>query len=155
MSSELFAQLVQATLLASAAVAVAWLLRSPVRRSLGARAAYALWLLVPAAVVASLLPGSEQAAATFAPPVGAVIAASVATLSPAPSSALASLAGGLGSRRTWDARAADGPADRLPPPAAPGRRRRIRSRGPCRPGRDRPAEAAPGAALRFRTALHA
>lgn len=91
MSSELFAQLVQATLLASAAVAVAWLLRSPVRRSLGARAAYALWLLVPAAVVASLLPGSEQAAATFAPPVGAVIAASVATLSPAPSSALASL----------------------------------------------------------------
>lgn len=90
MSSELFAELLQAALLASAAIAVAWLLRLPVRRCLGARAAYALWMLVPAAVLASLTPGSEQAAATLAPPVGAVIAASMATLSSASSPALVS-----------------------------------------------------------------
>lgn len=90
MSSDLFAELLQATWLASAAIALAWLLRLPVRRILGARAAYALWMLVPAAVLAGLVPGSEKAAATLAPPVGAVIAASVATLSPAPSPALAS-----------------------------------------------------------------
>jgi len=48
--------LLETALAASAAVAIVLALRLPVRRLLGARAAYGLWWLVPVAVAAVLLP---------------------------------------------------------------------------------------------------
>lgn len=48
-------------LVAALAIAVVLLLRAPVRRLAGAQTAYALWLLAPAAVVASLLPSFSKA----------------------------------------------------------------------------------------------
>ena len=56
-SRELIALVLQATLLGSAAVALAMMLRRPLRGAFGARAAYAAWWLVPAALLAMLLPG--------------------------------------------------------------------------------------------------
>jgi beta-lactamase regulating signal transducer with metallopeptidase domain len=56
MAADLFVALVGFTLATSAAVALAAVMRFPVRRAFGARVAYALWLLVPLAGIASLLP---------------------------------------------------------------------------------------------------
>lgn len=55
-SAELAGLLAQATLGASAAIVLVFLLRAPLRRGFGAAAAYALWLLVPAASLAPWLP---------------------------------------------------------------------------------------------------
>ena len=71
MASELAALLYETTLATSAAVLLVLLLRGPVRRGFGAGAAYALWWLVPAALVAVLLPA---AADPVVPPLGDAIA---------------------------------------------------------------------------------
>ncbi|MEL1266022.1 TonB family protein [Pseudoxanthomonas putridarboris] len=59
MSHDILAALVETTLAASAALLLVLMLRRPVRHWLGASAAYALWLCVPVAVVAVLLPARQ------------------------------------------------------------------------------------------------
>lgn len=46
------------------AIPLVWMLRAPLRRTCGAQAAYALWLAVPCALAASLLPARVQVVAT-------------------------------------------------------------------------------------------
>jgi bla regulator protein blaR1 len=60
MDADLLRALTSATIGSSAAVLLVGLLRKPVRVAAGARAAYWLWLLVPAVVLASLLPAPSQ-----------------------------------------------------------------------------------------------
>lgn len=55
-SRELIALFLQATLFGSVAVCLAMTLRRPLRDAFGARAAYAVWWLVPVALLAMLLP---------------------------------------------------------------------------------------------------
>jgi len=57
-SNELLQGLVEATLAGSAAILLVLILRRPLRRAFGARAAYALWLLAPLAILATLLPAA-------------------------------------------------------------------------------------------------
>lgn len=59
MASELMAALVEAALAGSLAILLVAALRVPVRRRLGARAAYALWACVPLACIAVLMPARE------------------------------------------------------------------------------------------------
>jgi beta-lactamase regulating signal transducer with metallopeptidase domain len=66
MSDEPISSLIEFNLAISGAVIVALLLRKTVRRALGAHAAYALWLLVPAAGLATLVPGRVVDAAEIA-----------------------------------------------------------------------------------------
>jgi beta-lactamase regulating signal transducer with metallopeptidase domain len=56
MTADLFSLLVRIVLALSAALVIVLALRTPMRAAFGARAAYGLWLLAPAAFVASLLP---------------------------------------------------------------------------------------------------
>lgn len=58
--SELFGLLVETTLASSVAVILVMLSRRPVRHAFGAGAAYALWGMVPAAVVAVLVPAAIE-----------------------------------------------------------------------------------------------
>lgn len=60
MASELMLCLVKATVAASTALVLVGLLRKPIRRALGARAAYLIWLLVPSSVLAVILPAPSQ-----------------------------------------------------------------------------------------------
>ena len=60
MSAELFRALANSTVATSVAVVLVTLMRRPVRVAAGARAAYWLWLLVPAMAVAVLLPAPKQ-----------------------------------------------------------------------------------------------
>lgn len=57
-SHELLQGLIEATLASSAAIVLVLLLRRMVRRGFGPQAAYALWALVPAALLATLLPAA-------------------------------------------------------------------------------------------------
>lgn len=57
-ASDGWALLVETTLASSAAMAIVLLLRHPVRRAFGSGAAYALWALVPAMLVAVLVPAA-------------------------------------------------------------------------------------------------
>src|SRR5436190_5967427 len=59
MPADLLVGLIQFNLAAGAAVALVAVMRQPVRRAFGARVAYALWLLVPLAGAASLLPARQ------------------------------------------------------------------------------------------------
>jgi len=59
MSAEILPILLRATLAASAAILVVLLLRQPLRTAFGAQVAYAFWLLVPIATLASFLPARE------------------------------------------------------------------------------------------------
>lgn len=59
-SREAIALLVQATFVASAAIALVLLARRPLRRTFGARVAYATWWLVPAALLALALPAAPS-----------------------------------------------------------------------------------------------
>ena len=63
MSRELIALLMEATVVASAAIAVVLLLRRPLRAGFGNGAAYLAWCLVPASLVATLLPAAVAPAA--------------------------------------------------------------------------------------------
>jgi bla regulator protein BlaR1 len=58
MGAEMIQLLIDTTLAASVAMVLVGLLRKPMRAAVGARAAYALWLLVPAMAVAVLLPAT-------------------------------------------------------------------------------------------------
>ncbi|HEX6638928.1 MAG TPA: M56 family metallopeptidase [Steroidobacteraceae bacterium] len=60
MAAELLRALIMTTLASSAAVLLVGLLRRPIRRLAGARAAYCLWLLVPALTLAVLIPPPSQ-----------------------------------------------------------------------------------------------
>ncbi|MDO4708653.1 MAG: TonB family protein [Pseudomonadota bacterium] len=66
-SIEVLAWLKYATFISSAATALILLLRKPLRRWLGAQAAYALWWLLPLALAGSLLPARKLIAAETAP----------------------------------------------------------------------------------------
>lgn len=69
MASDLLSLLVRANLALGAAVLLALILRRPVRSLFGARAAYALWLIAPLALVAVLLPArTVQVQAPASPP---------------------------------------------------------------------------------------
>ena len=59
-ATDLLSKLWLATWTSSAAMLAVCLLRGPVRRHFGAGAAYGLWWLVPAALLANLLPGRTR-----------------------------------------------------------------------------------------------
>ena len=61
--TDLMADLVRANLAASLAIVLVFVLRLPARRLFGAEIAYRLWLIVPLAFVASLMPAAEAAQA--------------------------------------------------------------------------------------------
>lgn len=81
---ELWAWLIEATLVGSAAIGLALALRAPLRRAFGAQVAYALWALVPVAILATLLPSGVMVSAqvpvlpALAQPVGRVVHAAAA-----------------------------------------------------------------------------
>lgn len=90
MSHDILAALIETTLAASAALLLVLLLRRPVRHGLGASAAYALWLCVPAAVAAVLLPAHQD-------PMQWAVAVPGASLLPVqPGAAISSADGSLG-----------------------------------------------------------
>ena len=80
-SVDALAALIETTLAGSAAIVLALLLRRPLRRGFGAGAAYALWALVPAAMLAVLLPAAS-APLPLSLPVQAVIQAPAAIAAP-------------------------------------------------------------------------
>lgn len=59
-SRELWAWLIESTLAGSAAIVLVLALRKPMRRAFGAQLAYAVWLLVPVAWLALLLPARVE-----------------------------------------------------------------------------------------------
>lgn len=65
--TDLLADLLRANLAASLAIALVFALRLPARRLFGAEMAYRLWLMVPLAFVASLVPAAEAPNATPGP----------------------------------------------------------------------------------------
>lgn len=80
MMAELFAlALTRAQIAAAAAVVLIILVRGPVRRLFGARLAYGLWLLVPAAAAAAVFPSLAETLEMGAPtaPLGASLATRV------------------------------------------------------------------------------
>lgn len=90
MSAELLQVLLETALAASVATLLVLALRRPVRRVLGARAAYALWWLVPVALLAVLLPSPRVESTLRIAPLPA--AATVLAAAPAPAT-----------RAPWDA----------------------------------------------------
>ncbi|SFK40483.1 TonB family protein [Lysobacter sp. cf310] len=80
-SVDIAAVLWETALASSFAIAVVLLLRRPLRRGFGAAAAYALWALVPAAVVAVLLPAAP-ARMPLALPVQAMVQAPLTVAAP-------------------------------------------------------------------------
>lgn len=60
MTEAVFGALVHQALLLSVGIALLWALRRPLQRRLGAGAAYAAWLLVPALLLAPVLPRPAQ-----------------------------------------------------------------------------------------------
>jgi beta-lactamase regulating signal transducer with metallopeptidase domain/ankyrin repeat protein len=79
MAGDLLALLIRANLAIGAAVILALLLRRPVRRLFGARAAYVLWLIAPLATVAVLLPARTMTVRAPAPSAPAVSTAAPGT----------------------------------------------------------------------------
>jgi beta-lactamase regulating signal transducer with metallopeptidase domain len=73
MISDILLTLGKLNLAAGAAILLVMLLRAPVRRLFGATAAYALWLVVPLAALASLLPALRTAPTAKGPDFGALI----------------------------------------------------------------------------------
>lgn len=78
MAADLLIFGLEATAAATAALLAVFLLRAPVRALFGARAAYGLWLLVPAVLAAVALPRPAAPAMEPAPVVAAVLAAPTA-----------------------------------------------------------------------------
>ena len=78
-------ELLRANLVASAAIVLTLLLRPWVLRSLGARVAYWLWLVVPIAVAASFLPARERIVVAPAPAIVVAAQEPVDEATPAPS----------------------------------------------------------------------
>jgi beta-lactamase regulating signal transducer with metallopeptidase domain len=69
MSHELLEQLLRLTLASSGAIVAVMLARRPVGRLLGPATSYALWLAVPASIVAALIPHAQGAAPVLIVPV--------------------------------------------------------------------------------------
>src|SRR6185295_11830712 len=65
MTSEILAVLIKANLAASLAIIAVLVLRAPLRPLIGARLGYGLWLAVPLAAIASLLPARPISAAAL------------------------------------------------------------------------------------------
>jgi beta-lactamase regulating signal transducer with metallopeptidase domain len=76
--NEVLAALVWANLATSLAILAVLALRSPARRLFGARFAYGLWLLVPAAFLASFIPPREVESLPPEPPAAAQLSARLA-----------------------------------------------------------------------------
>lgn len=72
MAADILAILLKTNLAAAAAILLALALRKPVRKAFGARIAYALWLLVPLAVGASLFP-ARTIVLPYAPPLALTV----------------------------------------------------------------------------------
>jgi beta-lactamase regulating signal transducer with metallopeptidase domain len=93
MSADLFGLLVRLVLVVSAAIALVLALRIPMRAAFGARIAYALWLLVPIAAIAAVMPARlvlieaaplVSSAVVEQAPSSAIVAAAPATAMSAP-----------------------------------------------------------------------
>ena len=84
MASDLLSLLVRANLALAAALLLALILRRPVRSLFGARAAYALWLVAPLAVLAVLLPARTVQAPASPPPTVQVPAETPMAEAPSP-----------------------------------------------------------------------
>ena len=84
MMHDLLHTLLFATLASSAAITLILLVRKPLRRWLGARVAYALWLLVPLATLVPLLPAPVVNVATPLAPVAVMMAVVPAVMSGVP-----------------------------------------------------------------------
>lgn len=83
-STDLLRMLLETTLASSAAMLLVLLLRTPVRRHLGASAAYLLWLALPVAMAAVLLPAPRMEVAQMQAVGGVVQAGIVAVEARAP-----------------------------------------------------------------------
>ncbi|HEY0650384.1 M56 family metallopeptidase [Phenylobacterium sp.] len=83
MTSDLLTLILRANLVAAAAILVALALRPAVTRRFGARTTYALWALVPLAVLASLIPGRRVVVEAGSSTVGAPIAEQAQAAAPA------------------------------------------------------------------------
>ena len=90
MDAELLVMLLEVSLAVAAGIVLVLLLRRPLRRLGGARASYLLWLCVPAAGVAVLLPGGQAA-----------LPAATAWLAPVQVAASDAMASAAGSGRAW------------------------------------------------------
>jgi beta-lactamase regulating signal transducer with metallopeptidase domain/ankyrin repeat protein len=86
MASDLLTFLLRANLALAAAVLLALVLRKPARAAFGARAAYALWLAAPLAVLAVLIPARTVTVIPSAPakPVAAIATPTTRPLAAAP-----------------------------------------------------------------------
>ncbi|MDE2407789.1 MAG: TonB family protein [Xanthomonadaceae bacterium] len=86
-SHELLQGLIEAIVAGSAAIVLVLVLRKPMRKAFGAQVAYALWLLPPLAILATLLPAAtvavERMPATSALVLPAGVAAAAAPVLPA------------------------------------------------------------------------
>lgn len=84
MASDLLSLLLRMTLVTTVAVLAVSIVRKPCRRAVGARAAYSLWLLVPASLAGLLLPSPQRASlvaqAVVGGPVGRAVQAASAAL---------------------------------------------------------------------------
>jgi bla regulator protein blaR1 len=91
MSASLLHALVSTAATSSVAILLVGLLRKPLRMAVGARAAYWLWLLVPATAFAALLPAPSQAvrviSASLPSGVSAVLSSVATMITPSHSSA--------------------------------------------------------------------
>lgn len=87
MASELPALLLRANLAIGAAILLVLVLRRPVRAFLGARSAYGLWLIVPLATLAVLLPARTVFVPASAPPPVPAAAATALSTTPVASPA--------------------------------------------------------------------
>ena len=80
--------LTRINLVMGAAIFAVWLLRRPVRAAFQAQIAYGLWLLVPVAVLAGLLPPPSAAPGTIAPASLAIASGTLPLLPSSPQGAL-------------------------------------------------------------------
>jgi bla regulator protein BlaR1 len=86
MDASLIHGLTSTTVSSSLALVLVGLLRRPLRMMFGARAAYWLWLLVPASALAVLLPGSSQRLQMLSGPLRGYVSAAVTRVASAASS---------------------------------------------------------------------
>lgn len=85
MASDALLELFQASLSLTVALVLVLALRRPVRRALGARAAYALWAIAPLSAIAVLLPARRGDLAPFAGDLAAGLPAALPGAGPAAS----------------------------------------------------------------------
>jgi beta-lactamase regulating signal transducer with metallopeptidase domain len=91
MSEAVFSALVHQALLLSVGIALLWALRRPLQRRLGAGAAYAAWLLLPALLLAPALPRPAQEPLRVVLQAAGVSATTALPALPAPATSTAGL----------------------------------------------------------------